>query len=169
MKRGIRFLFLFFLLSPFLYADKAPRFNLKNLEGKFVSLGSLLQIGPVVVDFWATWCKYCDDELDLLNELYREIGDTLFTVAAISIDNPKALSKIRSIVKARKWRFPVLLDSDKKVKKRYKVIGLPTLFVINREGEIVWTRMGYHPSQKEELRELLVGLILSNKEGDREE
>jgi len=168
MKEFTKFLFLF-LAFTILNADKVPQFNLKNLDGNLVSLDSLLQIGPVVVDFWATWCKYCDDELDLLNELYKEIGDSLFTVVAISIDNPKAVSKIRSIVKARRWKFPVLFDSDKKVKKRYKVIGLPTLFVINREGEIVWTRMGYHPSQKEELKKLLMDLILSKKEGDEGE
>jgi len=160
MKVSINFLFLFIVFSTLLFADKAPQFNLKNLDGKFVSLDSLLQIGPVVIDFWATWCKYCDDELDLLNELYKEIGDSLFTLVAVSIDNPKAISKIRSIVKARKWKFPILLDSDKKVKKRYKVIGLPTLYVINSEGNIVWTRMGYHPSQRDELRKLLMELIL---------
>jgi peroxiredoxin len=167
MRSFIKISFLFFFMG-LLFADKAPHFKLKNLDGKFVDLDSLLQIGPVVVDFWATWCKYCDDELDLLNDIYKEIGDTLFTVVAISIDNPKAVSKIRSIVSSRKWKFPVLLDSDKRVKKKYKVVGLPTLYVLNEEGEIVWTRMGYHPSQREELKKLILKILRSEEKGGKE-
>jgi len=84
----VAFLLACMLPYPLLAGRKAPNFKLKNLDGKYISLDSLLKRGPVILDFWATWCTYCDEELDLLNELQKEFQN-LVTVVAISIDNPR--------------------------------------------------------------------------------
>jgi len=95
-------------------------------EGESVSLDSLVTTEITVIDFWATWCKYCDDELDLLQKLKKKLGDTTFNLVGITIDSPRSLSRVKAMAKAHKWDFPILLDSSKRVKEKFRVLGLPT-------------------------------------------
>ncbi len=139
---------------PLHAGSKAWKFTLEDIDGQRISLDSLLQIGPVILDFWATWCTYCDEELDLLNDLQKEFPDRM-TVVAISLDSPRTLSKIRALRDARGWQFPIVLDSRQTLKRKYRVFGLPTIFVISQDGEILLTRQGYNPAQEEDLRALI--------------
>ena len=156
---------IFLALSLPLEANKrkAPSFELPSIEGETVSLDSLLKVGPVVIDFWATWCKYCDDELDLLKKLKKEMGDTLFSLVGISVDSHRSISKVKAMAKAHRWDFPILLDTDGRVKEKFRVLALPTIFVVNEKGEIVLTRLGYNPSQERELKKIILQFVGSSK------
>ncbi len=156
MKRMIAWILVFTgsLVLPLHAGKTAWRFSLKDIDGNPVILDSLLQKGMVILDFWATWCTYCDEELDLLNDLQQQYPDQL-TVVAISLDSPRTLSKIRSLRDARGWQFPIVLDSHQTLKRKYRVFGLPTVFIIDQNGEILLTRQGYNPSQEEEFRKLI--------------
>ena len=145
---------------------QAPSFTLRAIDGTTCSLDSLLERGPVVINFWATWCKHCSEEMDMLNELYSELQGNGVTVLGISVDGPRSVSKVKPMAQSRKWNLPILLDTKGEIKAKYRVLALPTLFVVDRTGKVVYTRMGYSPSLKEKIRELLMELTGAEETGD---
>ena len=138
---------------------KAPSFALEDLKGNEIVLDSVLSGGPVIIDFWATWCKSCDKALDMLQKLYATYKDSGLNVLAITVDSPDKISRIKPLASSRKWEFPILMDPDKKVKTLYRVMVLPTLFVLNRDGEIVYHHVGYNPRERSKLEEVLLPLF----------
>jgi len=150
-----------------LFSLNLPKFELENLKGERVEIDSLKGDRFLLVDFWATWCKFCDDELDLLEELWEELGDSLLMVVGINIDSPRSFSKVRNMVKVRKWNFPILLDPTGRIKNMFGVVALPTIFLFDRDGNLLTRRLGYHPSHKEELKNLILESIgAQGREGD---
>ena len=113
----------------------APPFSLKDLEGKTVSLEALK--GKVILlNFWATYCVPCKAEMSSMNALYETLKDKGFLVLAVSIDT--SVKPVKSFASVKKLRFPVLLDKDKEVFfDSYAALGLPTSFLIDRNGVIV--------------------------------
>lgn len=112
---------------------KAPNFTVKDLSGKDVSLSSF-KGKPILLNFWATWCVYCRQERASLNSLHREYNSKGLVIISISIgESPKKVGKFLRNIPAS---FIVLLDEDKKAAELYGVYGLPTSFLINREGII---------------------------------
>ncbi len=150
----MRFLAIFLLISA-LHSQKVARdFSLKALDGKNYTLSKLYQEKPVVMDFWATWCRSCGRALKELQNLWFE-ADRNFHLISVNEDLPSKYSRVKSLVKSKKWKFPVLLDSNGKVKSLYKVMALPTLFVIDTSGKIVYYRVGYSKSEVKDVKEAL--------------
>jgi peroxiredoxin len=132
-------------------ADKAPDFTLPNLDGKNVKLSELCPSGPVVLSFWATWCVPCPEEMKHLQRLYEKYGEQGLQVLAPAIDGSKTVSKVRPFVMGRRFSFPVLLDTNNDVKRLYRVAVVPTIFLINTAGEVVYHHVGYRPGDEVEL------------------
>ncbi len=114
-----------------------------DLHGNTVALDSVLQEKAVVLDFWATWCKHCDEELDKLKKHFSGREDV--QIIAISQDTKRGLSRVRRMAKAHGWDFPIILDEGKKISSRYGVIALPTVVVIGRDGEVKKKIVGFNP------------------------
>jgi len=147
MKKPIACLLLPLLVS-FAMADMMPDFKLPDATGKNVILQELLGKGPVLIDFWADYCKPCKDAMPQLNTL-AEKYDSL-TVVMISIDAPKNLPKAKNYLKSKNYKFITLFDSEKTLAKKLGVTNPPHTFILNKTGEIVYSHIGYEPGVENE-------------------
>jgi peroxiredoxin len=126
----------------------APNFTLQSRDGKPVALADLK--GQVVmVNFWATWCQPCRQEMPHLEALYKKYHSLGFTLLGVNVeDNPDG---------AKKWldengpvTFPVLLDPKNEVSKLYKVVAMPSTVLVARDGTMRFIHHGYKPGYEGE-------------------
>ena len=134
-----------------------PAVTLQDMNGKSVNVASLAQNGkPVVISFFATWCKPCMRELKAIDELYADWQDeTGVTVYLVSIDQGQDIQKVKPLVDGNGWEFPVLLDPNGTLKRAMNVQNVPHLFVVNSKGEIVYNHVGYNAGDEVEIRKYL--------------
>src|SRR5689334_5510570 len=131
------------LASAATVSGPAPNFNLTTLDGKPVSLASLK--GKVVmVNFWATWCVPCRQEMPHLEALYQKYNGLGFELLAVNVEKNNAAG-------ARKWleetpvTFTVLTDPNNEVTKLYKVQTMPSTVIVARDGTMRFIHHGYKP------------------------
>ena len=121
----------------------APDFALKTLEGITIRLSELRGKKVVLINFWATWCPPCRLEMPTMQRIYSEYKGKGFEILAVNIE-PDATEEIHDFIKELRLTFPVLLDPDMKVTRRYRLIGLPVSMLIDRQGIIRSKEIGYH-------------------------
>jgi peroxiredoxin len=139
---------LIFLSTMPANAGNAPDFTLKDLTGNKVTLSNMLKDGPILIDFWATWCKSCLHELPLIDQIgdkYRAQG---LQIVAISTDSPKTSAKVRPFIKSTGYDFTVLLDSKQEVRRLFGGTSTPYTVLISQAGEIVYSHIGYVPGDE---------------------
>ncbi len=134
--------------EPLMVGKVAPDFELPDLTEQDVRLSDYR--GKVVfLNFWATWCKPCKEEMPSMEVLYRQFKDDGLVVLAVSIDRVTTKDDIPPFVKSMDLSFPVLIDSWGQTDKRYKLMGVPETYIIDQEGvlreKIIgprdWTRL----------------------------
>ncbi len=134
----------------------APDFTLKGADGRNLRLQE--QRGQVVlVNFWATWCGPCRQEMPHLNRLYDKYRASGFTLLAVNIDDdPRTATATAAKLGLR---FPVLLDTDKAVSKRYDLGSMPATVLIDRDGKVRFLHRGYREgmelSYEQQIRDLV--------------
>jgi peroxiredoxin len=135
---------------------KAPDFALRSLDGPNLRLQE--QRGQVVmVNFWATWCGPCRIEMPHLARLYEKYRASGFQLLGINIDeDPHQAAAVATKLGVR---FPVLLDTEKKVSKLYDLSTMPSTVLIDRDGRVRYIHRGYRDGYEEtyekQIRELL--------------
>ncbi|MBF0553022.1 MAG: TlpA family protein disulfide reductase [Nitrospirae bacterium] len=135
----------------------APDFTLKTLDGKDFSL-STLKGKTILINFWATWCPPCVEELPSMNKLYLRYKQKGFEVVAISLDSSTA--KVKKYIAKNPLNFIVLLDPDKRVaKKLYKVSAQPTSYLISGEGKVVRKFFGSEDWSDDVIQKEIQGLL----------
>jgi peroxiredoxin len=134
----------------------APDFTLRTLGGPNLRLAE--QRGRVVmVNFWATWCGPCKQEMPQLNRLYDKYRDAGFLLLGVNIDEDPA--RAAAVAARLDLRFPVLLDADKSVSRAYDLGTMPSTVLIDRDGRVRYVhkgyRDGYETTYETQIRELL--------------
>jgi peroxiredoxin len=112
----------------------APAFTVPSPAGRTLSLTDV-KGGVVLLNFWATWCPPCREEMPSMERLYQRYRDRGFTVLALSID--RDLAAVPLFVEKSRLTFPIGLDSKMAVAELYRVHALPTTIVIDRAGQII--------------------------------
>jgi len=134
--------------EPLTVGKPAPDFVLPDLADKSVRLSDYR--GKVVfLNFWATWCKPCREEMPSMEVLYKNFEKDGFVVLAVSIDRVTTKKDIPPFIKSMNLTFPVLVDSWGQTDKRYKLMGVPETYVIDQQGVLRekvigprdWTRL----------------------------
>lgn len=124
----------------------SPNAIVKDLSGNSVLMGDVLKDDVVIVSFWATWCKPCQNELDALAEIEDIWADKL-RVVAISIDDARSASKVRSTVKAKMWPYEVYTDENSTLAKSLNISTIPFVMIVSG-GKTVYSHTGYTPGSE---------------------
>lgn len=138
-----------------------PSVILKDMDGRTVNTAELVGEGkPVIIDFWATWCKPCIRELNAIKEVYPDWQEeTGVTLIAVSIDEAQNAQKVKPMVSRMGWDYVVLLDPNSEFKRQMGVSDPPHVFVVDPEGNIVWNHQGYVEGSEDEIYEAVVKAI----------
>ena len=167
MKR-ILYLILLLITLPSSYADQKrdmmlPDLSIKLINGKQTRLSSLLEDGPILVNFWATWCAPCKKEMIFLEEFHKKYSDQGFRVLAISTDSPKSMSKVKSYIRAKKHTFLVGLDPNQEVAKKMNAMVMPTVILIDKDRKVSWYHQGFIPGDENEIEAQILKLLNVNR------
>jgi peroxiredoxin len=143
--------------SPAQKPRVAPDFTLKDLFGNEVKLSSLR--GKVILlNFWATWCPPCRNEMPHLQELYQTLRGKDFEMLAVSIDYT-GKNTVAQFINNNGYTFRVLLDVNNKAASLYNVTGIPATFIIDKKGRIVESVVGYRQWADPEVIKQIEGLL----------
>ena len=141
--------------------EQLPKVILKDFEGKLVQTDTISNNGkPLIIAFFATWCKPCNRELKAIDELYDDWRqETGVRIVAVSIDQAQNINKVKPLVDQNGWRYDVLLDPNSDFKRALGVTMIPAVFIVDGNGKIVDSRNGYTDGSENHLIEKVRELI----------
>jgi thiol-disulfide isomerase/thioredoxin len=136
-----------FSASADIVGQPAPDFALRSMQGPSMRLSE--HLGEVVViNFWATWCGPCRQEMPLLENIYKKYKPMGFTLVGVNVE-PDAKGAEAWLSKQKPVSFPIAFDTDSKVSKMYKVAGMPSTVFVDRKGNIRVMHKGYKPGDED--------------------
>ncbi len=148
-----------------LSAQQLPDVKIEDITGKEVSVRSLAT-KPLIIAYWSIACKPCIQELNAINDAladWRKEAD--FNVIAVSIDDARLKATAKNMASARGWEFICLFDDNQELKRAMNVSLTPQSFVVDGEGNIIYSHSGYTPGSEESLFDKILDL----KEGKTKE
>jgi len=135
---------------------QAPDFTLKSQGGQNLRLSDLR--GEVVmINFWASWCGPCRQEMPLLDQLYAQYKPMGFTILGVNVEEDS--QKAQELLKSVSVSFPVLFDNQSKVSKLYDVVAMPSTILVDRDGNMRYVQHGYKPGYEQEYQDQIRALI----------
>ncbi|MBV8783757.1 MAG: TlpA family protein disulfide reductase [Gammaproteobacteria bacterium] len=134
----------------------APQFTLGSRDGKEVSL-TQFHGQVVMLNFWASWCGPCRQEMPLLEGIYKKYGKMGFVLLGVNVEPDSQAAQ--EWLKQTPVSFPILFDKDSKVSKLYEVAGMPSTVIIDRSGKVRMLHRGYKPGDENEYQDSIRTLI----------
>lgn len=129
--------------------ETAPEFTGKSFSGNEIKLADF-QNKVIILDFWASWCGPCRKEMPFLIELHKKYKDKDFEILAINIDEKE--SKAQKFLKKLETQpnFPIIWDKNSKISPMYDLETMPTTYLIDKKGNIIFIHKGFKDSYKED-------------------
>ena len=140
-------------------AQQLPDVKIENAQGKIVSVRSLANGKPMIISYWSIACKPCIQELNAINDAlaeWREEAD--LEVVAVSTDDARLKATAKAVATSRGWEFICLFDENQELKRAMNVSLTPQSFVVDGEGNIIYSHSGYTPGSEQVLFDKIVEL-----------
>lgn len=134
---------------------KGPNFKVENLDGEIVELNNEVGEGPILLSFWATWCKPCIEELAEYKKIYKDYKVKGFKMFAISTDDERTVAKVKPFVKSKGFEFPVLLDTNSDISRLYYAQSVPYSVILDKKGMIIYSHLGYMKGDEAKVKEII--------------
>ncbi|RPG52405.1 MAG: TlpA family protein disulfide reductase [Flavobacteriales bacterium TMED84] len=130
-----------------------PSVNVTTLEGNQFNFKNIdNNNNPIIISFWATWCKPCTKELNNIAEIYEDWQDeTNVKLVAVSIDDRRSQSKVAPYVNSSGWEYEIYIDSNSDLKRAMGVTTVPHTFLLDKNKQIIWQHRGYVEGDEYEL------------------
>lgn len=153
MKKSLLWLGLMLFVSQVMGQKSLPQVGIKSIDGKNTTTAAWDNQGnPIVVSFWATWCKPCIQELNTIAEVYEEWQkETGMKLIAVSIDDARNTAKVPGFIKGKDWKYEVYLDPNGDLKRALGVNNVPHTFLLDGKKQIVWDHNSYTPGDEQTL------------------
>lgn len=158
-------LFTCFLVLPAMAQNgddtrKIPSADIQTLHGRPFDSKDFSNDGdPMIINFWATWCKPCKRELNAIDEVYSKWQkETDVKLIAVSVDDARSRDRVVPFVNGSGWDYEIYLDPNQDFMRALNVNNPPHTFLVNGEGMIVWQHNGYSPGDEDKLYKKVKGL-----------
>jgi cytochrome c biogenesis protein CcmG, thiol:disulfide interchange protein DsbE len=145
--------------------NNLPAVTVQDIKGASFNTSQIQNNGkPIIISFWATWCKPCVAELTAIAENYADWQEeTGVKLIAVSIDDARNVAKVEPFVSGKSWEYEVYCDPNGDFKRAMSVNTVPHTFLIDGQGNIVWQHNSYNPGDEDELYELTKKLSKGEK------
>jgi cytochrome c biogenesis protein CcmG, thiol:disulfide interchange protein DsbE len=136
---------------------KLPSVNIKTIEGNSFNTANINNNGkPIILSFWATWCKPCIKELTAISENYEDWQKaTGVKFIAVSIDDVRTKANILPLINGKGWNYEFLTDENGVLKRAMNVTSIPHMFILNKKNEVVWQHNSYNEGDEDEIIKIL--------------
>ena len=141
--------------------NNIPQLDLKTLDGQVFNTENIDNgDNPIILSFWATWCKPCIKELTAYNEHYIDWHEeTGVKIIAVSVDNARSMARVAPFVNGRGWTdIQFYLDPNQDFKREMNIINVPHTLLLNKDNEVVWQHTSYSEGDEYEVYDQLIEL-----------
>lgn len=151
-------------------AQQLPDVMVENAQGKMVSVRSLSNGKPMIISYWSIACKPCIQELNAINDALAEWREEAeLEVVAVSVDDARLKASAKAIASSRGWEFICVYDENQDLKRAMNVSLTPQSFVVDGEGNIIFSHSGYTPGSEQLLFDKIVELKKGQKRRNNNE
>ncbi len=147
----IKFLLLLIIFNIKISAQSNYDFKSETIDNKEIIFYEVLQNGPVLVNFWALWCKPCRSEMKHLDAIFLKYKENGLTILGVNQDSPRSLAKVKAFVSSHKINYPVITDPNQEIFQKFNGQSIPLNVLFDENGNVVFTHIGYLPGDEIEL------------------
>ena len=142
--------------------SKIPNLSINLIDGTKAKIQDLAKDGPLIIDFWATWCIPCKKLMKHLNKFVLDYGDQGLTVLMINVDSPRSIGKVKTYIKSQDYQFLVGLDPNKIISKKLNNVVMPTTILVDKDGNIVWRHQGYVQGEEKLIKKQIEAILMND-------
>lgn len=144
----IKFLLLLIIFNIKISAQSNYDFKSETIDNKELTFSEILQNGPLLVNFWALWCKPCRSEMKHLDAIFLKYKENGLTILGVNQDSPRSLAKVKAFVSTHKINYPVITDPNQEIFQKFNGQSIPLNVLFDKNGNVVFTHIGYLPGDE---------------------
>ena len=147
------------VLSDAIIGKRIKNSRMKMLNGTNAKLHDFKNNGPLIINFWTTWCMVCNKQNEYLNQINDHFSNIGVNVLGVNINSPDIVNKVKPHVEKKNINYNVAIDPRSKIAKNFNVEAVPTLFFIDSDGTILNKIVGYSDGTENEILDVLTNYL----------